>query len=218
MACQMRWHIRARSVTVRKCDLYDLHFRRWRATDVKAPVFWRLATEKMHSMEDAWRAETCDAVVYLDADLVITAPVLDSIFSLNAEVLLTPHYFQRSEEDFAEFHADLCNTREGYYNSGFVLATEKRFPEWWKASYYNKPGKWFGDQICLNETRDHFSVAVLDESANIGFWSSPFRSMPLFRPIPLNCKFLHCRLFSVDADPGGMSESNVCAAMFGIPW
>jgi hypothetical protein len=47
----------------------------------------------------------------------------------------------------------------------------------------------------LTEARDHFHIIALDQSANIGFWRSPFRLMPSFKQIPANCKFLHCHLF-----------------------
>jgi hypothetical protein len=164
-----------------------------RRPPVNSQPFWHIAGQKMNAMADAWNGGPWEAVAYLDADIVITASVMDFVFPLTSQVALTPHYFPGWEEDFAE--KQQREAKEGYYNSGFVVARDRTFPEWWKHAYQRRPGKSFGDQRCLSEARDHFDVAALDQSANIGFWRTPFRSIPTFKAIPADCKFLHCHLF-----------------------
>ena len=161
---------------------------------VTSQPFWNIAAQKMNTMEDAWKESDWDAVIYLDADLIITASLLDSVFPLDgARLVLTPHFFPAPEDDFAEKYQR--EAKEGYFNSGFVVTDDKEFHTWWRNTYVSRVGKWFGDQRCLSSARGHFIVKMLDESANIGFWRTPFRSIPLFKAIPQNCKFLHCHLF-----------------------
>ncbi|MFZ0594048.1 MAG: hypothetical protein WAM39_26565, partial [Bryobacteraceae bacterium] len=55
----------------------------------------------MQAIQDAWETGRFSAVLYLDTDLVFTAPTLDHVRKIEGDVLLTPHYFQspRQEKD-----------------------------------------------------------------------------------------------------------------------
>jgi hypothetical protein len=123
-------------------------------------------------------------VVFLDADLVFTAPFLDFVETVSGQVLLTPNYYSPAEEHFIATH--------GFYNSGFLCTRTRRFHEWWRQSFLSQPTRWT-DQAVLNDAKGLFSIADLPPSANIGFWRSPNRFNPA--PIPSDCMFLHVHLF-----------------------
>jgi hypothetical protein len=196
-----RWHVRCDSAsyaTLSKhenvaCVIFTEEV--LERPDVESQTFWKLAAEKMRAMSDAWNTDQWDAVLYMDADLIITSAISDWVLAHEAQLLLTPHYFPDSSEDFAEFGTGQREARDGYYNGGFVLARDRTFCAWWTRAYCEEPGRHYGDQTCLSRARRQFTVAKLDASANIGFWRSPARAMPLFKPIPSNCRFLHCHLF-----------------------
>jgi hypothetical protein len=121
--------------------------------------------------------------VYLDADLLITASVLEVLAAVGGQVLLTPDYYPQDHEHFISVH--------GYYNSGFVCARTRRFHEWWKEAFITQPDRWT-DQAILNDAGAAFAIGELPESANIGFWRSQDPLQPA--PIPNDCIFLHVHL------------------------
>src|SRR6185312_765676 len=69
---------------------------------------------KLAAIDDVWATNRFSTVIYLDTDIVFTAPVLDYLSSLDGDVLLTPHYFcsPRQQKDLELW---------GAYNNGFVV-------------------------------------------------------------------------------------------------
>jgi hypothetical protein len=149
------------------------------------PRFRRIVSEKMNAMEDAWAAGDCDAVVFLDADLLITAPFLHIAAQLGGDLVLTPRYLPAETEHLGPVH--------GYFNAGFIFSRSRTFHERWRALFEAQPWK-VTDQACLNELAGEFSVRTLSESANIGFWRSAGAWSFAYRPLPADCMFLHVHL------------------------
>jgi hypothetical protein len=152
--------------------------------DSEAQEFRNIVGEKMNALADAWHGGTWNAVMFLDADLMITAPILDCLGAIEGQVLLTPNYYPKGFEGFVAVH--------GYYNSGFVLTRSREFHEWWAGAFATQPAKWT-DQAVLNEVGKHFTVTRLPESANVGFWRSA--GFGRYAPIPPECMFLHAHFF-----------------------
>jgi hypothetical protein len=152
--------------------------------DNKSKEFWHIMGEKMNVMADAWKGGNWTGVMFLDSDIVMTAPLMATISGITEDLILTPNHYPEATKHLAP----VC----GYYNGGFVFARNRRFHEWWRDAYTSKPSPW-ADQPCLNNADEKFSVATLSHRANIGFWRSA--SIPKYDPIPVDCEFLHVHLF-----------------------
>jgi hypothetical protein len=138
----------------------------------------------MEAIDDAWASSQWKAVLFADADLVVTAPFIDEIVGPDYDVALTPHYYpQRTNE---------LSARYGYYNSGFMVARTPAFHKAWRAVFRGRP-ELFTDQGCLEEATRGFRIQTLDETFNVGVWRSN-DSMP-FEPLPDKCRFFHAHLF-----------------------
>jgi hypothetical protein len=152
------------------------------------PLFkqgWRaLMSEKMNAIDDAWNAGTWDAVLYLDSDIVVLAPFLDSALARGGQVVLTPHFRQGPGAEQISM-AD-------YYNGGFVLMREKRFTQWWRAAAAAERSH-MADQTCLGRAREAFDVRDMGDTANVGWWRG--RSMWDTPRLPAGCLFCHVHLF-----------------------
>jgi hypothetical protein len=152
--------------------------------DSESVEFRRVVGEKMNAIADAWEDNNWAAVAYLDADIIVTAPIMTVVSDIQGDVVLTPNYYPKVAKHLIPIH--------GYYNSGFAFARNKRFHEWWKAAYQSRPWMWT-DQACLNDVGEKFVVATLSDRANVGFWRSG--SVPDYNSIPVDCEFLHVHLF-----------------------
>ena len=152
--------------------------------DIEKEDFRRIVAQKPAALGDAWEGGGWNSVVFLDADLLFTAPVLSPLENVPGQILLAPNYYPPAEEHFAVTH--------GFYNSGFVYVRTRRFHEWWRNSFESQPTRWT-DQAVLNDASTVFSIGDLPPSANIGFWRSPNRLAPA--PLPIDCMFLHVHFF-----------------------
>jgi hypothetical protein len=151
--------------------------------DMTSQAFRRIVSQKALALADAWTAGAWSAVAFIDADVLITAEILNAVTSAEGDVVLTPNFYPTASEHFAAVH--------GYFNAGFVCTRTPAFPEWWLKRIRSRP--WlFTDQMALNDASDTFEVGTLEESANIGFWRS---SGSRFLPIPDDCLFCHVHVF-----------------------
>jgi hypothetical protein len=148
-----------------------------------SPRFKRIMAEKMNVIADAYAAGEWDAVIFMDADLIFTAPVLPVLRDIAGDVILTPHYFP-PKRHYLERH--------GTYNGGFVFTRSRGFHEWWRAAYQADLSR-FNEQSCLNEAHQSFRIGTLGAEANIGFWRA--MALPANVAIPPNCLFLHTHLY-----------------------
>jgi FkbM family methyltransferase len=158
--------------------------------------FDTVVAQKMAAMDDAWQSGACTMVIFMDADLVITGPLLSLLSQTAGDVLLTPHYFVAQRRQYEE-------SRYGRFNSGFVAARNRVFHSWWLSAYHSQPEK-FTDQQCLDDVDRHFQVALLPESANVGSWRGPLGTEGLPEvDIPADCMFLHVHFLQ----PGDKAET-----------
>lgn len=168
--------------------------------------FNSIMAQKMEAIEAAWNFGACEGVIYLDSDLVFTAPTVEYLLSLDGEVVITPHYFDspRKETDEKSW---------GIYNAGFLMTRNRQFHHWWKHAFLSRPDR-FGDQQCLDDAPAHFKVAHASDLTNVGFWRSPTgtQSIPHAR-IPDNCMFLHAHMFVPDETPFGIVRKSFTAEM-----
>jgi hypothetical protein len=152
--------------------------------DIESRAFRELASQKTNALSDAWAAGAWQSVLFLDADLTITATVLSAISLVEGSVLLTPNFYPPSREHLSSIH--------GVYNSGFVVTRTRAFHDWWREGIIAHPEKWT-DQGVLNDAARYFEIGTLPETANVGFWRSESAFQPL--PIPAKCMFLHVHFF-----------------------
>jgi hypothetical protein len=152
--------------------------------DNDSSAFLSIMGEKMNAIEEAWKGGSCEGVVFFDSDIIVTAPIMTSIAAIDADVILTPHYYPDTAKDIAPV--------TGHYNAGFVYTRAHRFHEWWRDTFYSRPVRW-ADQACLNDIPDEFVTGALTDRANIGFWRSA--RVPEYNTIPIDCEFLHTHLY-----------------------
>lgn len=167
---EIRCHVFSRTQSVRP-EMTSLEFR-------------EIMSQKMNAMEDAWRERNWDAVLYLDADIIVTSSFASGLLQLPAQVILSPHYLA------PQWRAQ--SIAIGRFNGGFAAAKSPAFHEWWRDALLEKPGK-FLDQACLVDAPRIFDVAELDQRANIGWWRKT--GITHFPPIPHDCLFFHVHLF-----------------------
>ena len=152
--------------------------------DMESEFFRRIVGEKMNAIQSAWTAGDWEVVAFLDADLVVTAPLIGALLAHRADVILTPNYYPPSTRHLAKVH--------GHFNSGFLATRTRDFHGWWRDAFVSDPSGWT-DQGCLNEVSRHFAIGTLDERANVGFWRS--ENIGAYEPIPADCIFFHVHLF-----------------------
>lgn len=151
---------------------------------LESKEFRTVVAEKMAVLEDAWTSHTWNSVAFLDADLILTAPFLESLHDRGSDLILTPNYYPVAKEYLIPIH--------GYYNSGFVVTRTQRFHNWWRGAFENNPSQ-FTDQWSLNSAEKHFTVCQLGPRANVGFWRSD--TLGEYLPIDIDCLFLHVHMF-----------------------
>jgi hypothetical protein len=161
-----------------------------------SPEFRHIVAEKMNVMEDAWREKDWDAVILIDADVIVTKAFITDLINLPQQVVLSPHHLP------PEVHA---RSTVGRFNAGFVLAKSPAFHEWWREAFLARPDR-FLEQACLDDAPGMFDAALLDQRANVGCWRRS--RLTRFPPIPQDCFFLHVHLFQpVDTLEGFLQRS-----------
>ncbi len=151
--------------------------------DIECADFRTIVGQKMNALADAWDSG-CGSVLFMDADLLITAPILGLLQSIPGQVLLAPNYYPKGHEHFIPIH--------GYYNAGLAFTRTNEFHVWWKNAFAAEPTRWT-DQAVLNEAWRYFEIGTIPNSANIGFWRS---ANGLQHPaIPADCSCLHAHFF-----------------------
>ena len=162
------WHVRCdRETETRLIHCHNVKCTVFAETVKRRTVgddgFQEIVAQKMIALDDAWRDTDTTQVLFMDADLVITATLLEELTSLQADLVLTPNHLPHKEQQLAPFH--------GYFNSGFILTRNPDFHRQWRDAFTSQP--WlYSDQVCLNEVVRQFKVKLLSSSANIGFWHS----------------------------------------------
>jgi hypothetical protein len=141
----------------------------------------------MHAIDDAWNAGSFEAVLLLDCDIIVTSRFANDLLPLDGDLILTPSHWHPAR------HSDIA--KYGFFNSGFIFTTNKRFHPWWRQAFLSQPDK-FTDQQCLDQASEHFTVKKLGEEANVGFWRAENGTSRLNdMKIPTNCTFLHAHVY-----------------------
>ena len=138
----------------------------------------------MYAIEDAWREDKWDAVIYFDADIIITDSFITQLVNLPQKIVLSPHHHP------PQLRAQAITI--GRFNAGFVLTKSPEFHAWWREAFLARPER-FVEQGCLNDAPGIFDVALLDHRANVGWWRRT--GVTSFAPIPPDCLFVHVHLF-----------------------
>jgi hypothetical protein len=153
--------------------------------DTLSESFRHIVAEKMNAMNDAWLApDGCRGVLFLDADILFTAPLLPALDDIDGDVILTPNYYPEVRQHLASVH--------GEYNGGFAFTRSREFHAWWEGAYAADSSR-YNEQSCLNEAHERFAIGRLGERANIGFWRTA--EPPRYDEIPADCQFLHVHLY-----------------------
>ena len=152
---------------------------------VYSEPFRAIVAEKMNVMEEAWAGvDGCRGVVFLDADIIFTAPLMPVLRATPGEVVLTPNHYPQGREHLSPQH--------GEFNGGFAFTRSPAFASWWRDAYRADPSR-HNEQGCLDHAHQQFSVNRLGPEMNIGFWRTP--RMLAYSPIPADCVFLHTHLY-----------------------
>jgi hypothetical protein len=187
---EYRWFVRCDLASLRALSTYrnvvcrSFADRIAERPDIESGEFRAIVSEKMNVMEDAWNSANWAGVIFFDADIIVTAPLMVSVSAVEGDLVLTPNYYPEKTKHLAVVH--------GHYNTGFVCTRNRFFHQWWQDAYLSQPQKWT-DQGCMNDVHKKFIVGTLSDRANIGFWRSS--RIPEFDMIPPDCEFLHAHLF-----------------------
>lgn len=130
----------------------------------------------------------CDAVLYLDPDIVLFSPLDDLLEELlNKTMVLTPHQLQPEKDSRAVFH-EIDSLRYGVFNLGFVGVRKCpegiRFFKWWRdRCQLNCEANWesgvFTDQKWVNFAPIFFDdVSILrNPRFNVAPWNISQRAL-----------------------------------------
>jgi len=187
-----RWHVRCDGASTKRLqrELPDTTTKLF--TEVAptfrsqwSPEFRGIVEQKMIAIGDAWTKLGAEAVLFLDADIVFTSTLLPILEEMDAQLVLTPHYWPIGSECEAN--------RYGFYNTGFVLTRNPSFWQWWLKIFRRHPES-FSDQWCLNLLPEGTNPSHAPPEWNVGYWR---RSDPWDLPeIPVEMKFFHAHLFA----------------------
>jgi hypothetical protein len=130
-----------------------------------------------------------DAVIYLDPDTALLAP-LDPLLGWleEADILLTPHLVDPNDEPAAILDNDLSASRTGIFNLGFVAIRTTgegaRFAKWWNDRllsycYDDMPNGLFVDQRWCDHVPALFDKVkvVRDPGYNVASWNLSRRTV-----------------------------------------
>jgi hypothetical protein len=186
-----RWFVRCDRASLRALSAYDnvscavFAERHQDRPEGMSEEFLRIVSEKMNVIDDAWKARPdLRGVLYLDADVIFTAPLMDTLRATGGDLILTPNHYPVGNEHLVE--------RDGEFNAGFVFTRSRALHRWWQEAFAADPIK-NSEQVCLNAVRKHFSITCLGPEVNVGFWRS--LAPPAYEPIPADCACLHVHLF-----------------------
>ena len=146
--------------------------------------FRSIVEQKMFAIRDAWKMPGARAVLFLDADLVFTGPLVPKLQRMQERLILTPHFWP---EGF-EWKAD----RYGFFNSGFVFTRDRSFWKWWLARFRKEPEA-FTDQWCLNFVSEYTNPSLAPADWNVGYWRR--RDAWDLPALPARMIFFHGHLF-----------------------
>jgi len=152
--------------------------------ELGSPHWVEVVQQKMGAMDDAWTPPHIEGVIYVDADLIFTANILDDLLVRKEDLRLSPNFYPESRKYLIPTH--------GYYNSGFIFSRARRFCSYWKHAATLNASPW-SEQASLNGARQHFTTSECEKFANIGWWRSV--AFPIYDEIPPECQFLHVHLF-----------------------
>lgn len=136
-------------------------------------------------------ASGADAVIYLDPDTALFAP-LDPLLAWlgEAEILLTPHLIDPNDEPAAILDNDLSASRTGIFNLGFVAIRTRgegaRFAKWWNDRlldycFDDIPSGLFVDQRWCDHVPALFDKVkvVRDPGYNVASWNLSRRTVTI---------------------------------------
>lgn len=94
---------------------------------------------------------------FLDADVFAVAPCKEA---LTSQLGCTPSWHNP--------RWDGVRPTYGAFNAGMLWCADPEFPAWWSEASLTRSA--FMDQQCLDEAYHTFSVTILSETQNFGFW------------------------------------------------
>ncbi|NCA11125.1 hypothetical protein EBR56_04840 [bacterium] len=164
--------------------------REWARFSFQYPAFPLAAALKPRALRHVLLKTAADAVIFLDSDIFVTAPLDPLLESLEAgSIVITPHRIRPSRT-----HADVARLvhggQMGTYNSGVVAtrsdATGCDFLDWWAVATLtdcvdDRPRRVFVDQSWLEFVPALFAHVVVcrNPGVNVGYWNLDERSLAL---------------------------------------
>lgn len=130
----------------------------------------------------------CEAVLYLDPDIVVFSPLDDLLEALaSSSIVLTPHQLHPETDPVAVFH-EIDSLRYGVFNLGFIGINQSpeglRFVKWWRdRCQLNCEANWesgvFTDQKWVNFAPVFFQgVTILrNPRFNVAPWNLSQRDL-----------------------------------------
>ncbi|HEY9217453.1 MAG TPA: hypothetical protein VIO94_05340 [Phenylobacterium sp.] len=142
-------------------------------------------------LESACRRGDADAVVYLDPDIAVFAP-LDPIEAAleRADILVTPHLHEPNEGFEALLDNDISALRTGVFNLGFLAVRTHgegaKFAQWWSRMlrdwcYDDIPAGLFTDQRWCDHIPSFFDnyQVLRDPGYNVASWNVSRRKVDI---------------------------------------
>lgn len=130
----------------------------------------------------------CEALIYLDPDILITGS-LDGVYESlsNNDIILTPHLDTDYPDDDL-LPNDSHILRAGQFNLGFIAINSsenaRAFLRWWKSKLYEHcvidvPNGYFVDQKFIDFVPLLFARVLIEKDTgyNVGYWNLHSRSL-----------------------------------------
>lgn len=188
-------------------------------------------------LEQLLERDNCDAVFYLDPDIVVFSPLTLLFEQLeHASILLTPHLLEAEEKEEDIIINELSALKHGVYNLGFLgiknTQEGKKFASWWKARlshfcYADIPSGMFTDQRWVDLAPAFFSdlAIIRHPGCNVATWNLNRRHLEgsFEQGFTVNAKpliFYHFSGFDSGAQLGMLNRyaSNMPAAFLLREW
>ncbi|HEX3280712.1 MAG TPA: hypothetical protein VHR36_05730 [Pyrinomonadaceae bacterium] len=143
---------------------------------------------KASFLEYLLRDKSCDGLIYLDPDILITGS-LDGVYESlsNHDIILTPH-LDTDYPDDGLLPNDSQVLRAGQFNLGFIAINSsenaRTFLRWWKSKWYEHcvidvANGYFVDQKFIDFVPLLFARVLIEKDTgyNVGYWNLHSRSL-----------------------------------------
>lgn len=161
----------------------------WRAWTFSHSLVELATGVKPLALRRLLRRPSCEAVIYLDPDVVVFSDLADVLAAFeNADVLLTPHLASPERTVRGMIAHEVCTAQHGVFNLGFAGVAARpqghAFADWWAERCYHFCREDVGNGLYTDQRWIDFAPAYFDRTRvlrstalNVGPWNLSARRL-----------------------------------------